>query len=82
MLCGILNVMDATGNLARWRIRLSAVDSVVVHRAGVEHHAADALSALPTTKMDESPLEDDVPLLTIAEAQPKEKKQRRTQKCA
>lgn len=52
----------------RWRLRLSEFDFEALHQADVKHEAADALSLLPTTRMDESLLEDDVPVLTITKA--------------
>lgn len=39
---------------------------------------ADAISRLPTTGMDESPLSDDVAVLTTTNAQPKRDKTKKT----
>ncbi|NJR72360.1 MAG: hypothetical protein HC782_04920 [Gammaproteobacteria bacterium] len=36
-----------------------------MHRAGVKHQAADALSRLPKTGADTTPLEDDLPLMAV-----------------
>lgn len=36
-----------------------------MHRAGVKHQAADALSRLPTTGADTTTLEDDLPLMAV-----------------
>lgn len=36
-----------------------------LHRTGIKHRAADALSQLNTTSQDEVPLEDDLALYTI-----------------
>lgn len=38
----------------------------VVHRAGIEHHAVDALSRLPTDGADNTPREDKLSVLLIA----------------
>lgn len=59
---------DERSKLARWRRRLLELDFEVAHRAGVKQCSALALSGLPTTGMRESPQEDDVLVLTIAEA--------------
>ena len=61
----ILNMADATGKLARWRLRLAEYEFDVVHRAGVKHQAADALSRLPTDGEDKAPLDDEIPVLVI-----------------
>ena len=42
----VLNLADAKGRLAGWRLRLSEYDFVVEHRAGIKHQAAEALSRL------------------------------------
>lgn len=55
----------ANGKLARWSLRLASLDHDVVHRAGVKHQADEALSRLETTKPDEQPIDDDLPLLLI-----------------
>lgn len=40
-------------------------DYDIVHRAGVNHQAADALSRLPSDRTDKTLLEDDLPLLIV-----------------
>jgi len=62
----ILNLSDASGKLQRWRLRLLEFEFDVVHRPGIKHQAADALSRLNTQGEDEEPLEDEVPTLLIA----------------
>lgn len=42
----ILNMTDGTGNLARWRLWLSAFDFEVVRRSGIKHLALYALFCL------------------------------------
>ena len=61
----ILNLSDATGRLARWRLRLADYDYTVEHRRGIVHQAADALSRLPSDGMDETPLDDEIPLFLV-----------------
>ena len=60
----VLNLADAKGRLARWRLRLSEFDFDVEHRAGIKHQAADALSRMTTTGLDTTPLGDDIPCFT------------------
>ena len=60
----VLNLADAKGRLARWRLRLSEFDFDVEHRAGVKHQAADALSRMETTGLDTRPLGDEIPCFT------------------
>lgn len=68
----ILNLTQVTIRLARGRLRLPKFAVEVVHRAGIRHQAADALSRVPATANDKTPLEDDntpvkndLPLLAI-----------------
>lgn len=46
-------MMDVTGNLARWHLRLPEFDFEAFHLDGVKHQAADSTSQLPTPLMDE-----------------------------
>lgn len=66
----IVNTTDATGNLARWRLRLSELVFEAVHWAGVKGQAPDALSRLLTTGTDKNPFDNDVAVLMRGEAQP------------
>lgn len=68
----ILNMTDATANLARWRLKLSEVDFEVVHWDGLIQQAAHALSCLETAGMHEYLIEDNVPVFTITEVQQEE----------
>lgn len=58
---------DATGKLARWQLLLSKFDNDIFHRASMKHQGADALSCLHTTGTYNSPLEDDVSVLTVTD---------------
>mgnify|MGYP003551043187 FL=1 len=42
----VLNLADAQGRLARWRLRLLEFDFEVEYSPGKEHHAADVMSRL------------------------------------
>ena len=57
----LLNIADVSGRLARWRLRLSEFDFEVVHRPGVKHQAADALSRMQTNGEDASRMDDEIP---------------------
>lgn len=61
----ILNMADATGKLARWRLRLSKYEFDVVHRAGIKHQSADALSRLTTSGNDDTTLDDGIPVMIL-----------------
>ena len=57
----LMNLSDASGRLQRWRLRLQPFEYDIVHRPGVKHQAADALSRLPTTGTDQTDLDDEIP---------------------
>lgn len=61
---------DATGKLARGGLRLLEFDFEFIHQAGIKHQMADTSWCWPATGMDESSLDEDVPVLTITEGQP------------
>lgn len=65
----ILNLADA-GKVARWCHRLPEYKLEVVHRLGAKHQAADALSRLQTNRLEESPVDDDIPVLAIGRNEP------------
>lgn len=65
---------DATGKLARGRLRLSESVFEEFYRDGVKPQALNALSRMSTTGVDESLFEDDGPVLTISEANPEREK--------
>lgn len=60
------DLKESAGRLARWRISLLEFDFEVVHRPGVFHQAADAMSCLPKEKfIAETLVEDEIPTLNI-----------------
>lgn len=56
---------DAKRKLARWRLHLAEMTVHVVHRDGINHQAADMLYSLETTGDDQTPLEEEIPLLLL-----------------
>jgi transposase InsO family protein len=65
----ILNLSDAQGRLARWRLRLSEFDYEVQHTPGAGHHGADVMSRLQSEKKEiaepSEPVDVDVPCFVI-----------------
>lgn len=57
---------DASGRLARWRLRLSEFDFYIVHRTGSKNQDVDAPSRLLTAETDGTKLKDRVPVLFIS----------------
>lgn len=55
----ILNMEDATGKPARWRLRLKELEFDVVNRAGIKNQAADVLYGLETEEEDTADLKDE-----------------------
>jgi RNase H-like domain found in reverse transcriptase len=53
----VLNLADAQGRLARWRLRLLEFDFEVQYSPGASHHAADTVSRLRVCDSDTSPSE-------------------------
>lgn len=56
---------EETGILARWLLHHSVMNFHVGHRAGKNQQAPDALSPLEITRDDTSPLDDDLPLMSM-----------------
>lgn len=54
----------------RMPLQLSESDFEVVIWVDIKHRAADVLSRLRRTGIDDLPLEDDIPFLSITKAQP------------
>lgn len=61
----IIIMTYAKVKLAIWRLRLSVFDYDIVHRAGINHQAADSLSRFDTTGEDTQEVDDDVPLMVL-----------------
>lgn len=61
----IFSLADATGRLARWRLRLSEFDVDVRHRAGIKHQAADVHSRLTNTEKDQASIKDNSPIAVL-----------------
>jgi transposase InsO family protein len=57
----VLNLADAQGRLARWRLRLLEFDFEVEYAPGKEHHAADTMSRLLPPARTEPPLDTAIP---------------------
>ncbi len=63
----LISLQDPAGRLARWRILLSEFDYSIDYRHGRVHQVPDALSRVPTTGLDETRLEDDIPCLVATQ---------------
>jgi hypothetical protein len=61
-----MNLSDAQGRLARWRLRFAEFTFKVEYNPGVAHHAADAMSPLPHQAVPADPIEDDIPVYTMS----------------
>ena len=61
----VLNLSDAQGRLARWRLRLLEFDFEVEYSPGKEHHGADTLSRLPVEQPVSAPLDTEIPCFTV-----------------
>jgi hypothetical protein len=53
----VLNLADAQGRLARWRLRLQEFDYEVLYLPGKAHHAADTMSRLKPSSVEDAPSE-------------------------
>lgn len=61
-----MNLLDATSKLAQLHPRLSEKEIDVVHRAGIKHQAADALSYLATTGEDWNSIDDALLVMAVS----------------
>ena len=66
----VMNLSDAQGRLARWRLRLAEFDFQVEYRPGSSNHAADTMSRLEPDHQStpEEPIDTDIPVLTLEDA--------------
>jgi RNase H-like domain found in reverse transcriptase/Reverse transcriptase (RNA-dependent DNA polymerase)/Integrase zinc binding domain/Integrase core domain/Chromo (CHRromatin Organisation MOdifier) domain/Retroviral aspartyl protease len=63
----VLNLSDAQGRLARWRLRLAEFDFTVEYRPGATNHAADVMSRLkPSEDPPEESVDTEIPVFTLA----------------
>jgi RNase H-like domain found in reverse transcriptase len=65
----VMNLSDAQGRLARWRLRLAEFTFKVEYHPGVAHHAADAMSHLPHQAVPSDTIEEDIPVCAVAHAE-------------
>ncbi len=61
----VMNLSDAQGRLARWRLRLAEFIFKVEYHPGAAHYAADAMSRLPHQPVPREPIEEDIPVCMI-----------------
>lgn len=64
----ILKMADALHKLARWSLALQEVKLDIIHRLGIEHDTADALSRLEPDGADTYQSEYDIPVLLVQDA--------------
>jgi hypothetical protein len=64
----VMNLSDAQGRLARWRLRLAEFDFKVEYNPGSAHHAADALSRMPHQPVPAQPIDLEIPVFALDEA--------------
>jgi transposase InsO family protein len=66
----VMNLSDAQGRLARWRLRLAEFDFHVEYRPGASNHAADTMSRLepPAADLPEEPVDTEIPVLALEDA--------------
>lgn len=62
----ILNLMDATGKLARWRLGLFKREFDIVHLAKIRHQATDTLSRLPTAGENCNRIDYALPFMSVS----------------
>ena len=62
----VMNLSDAQGRLARWRLRLSEFTFKVEYHPGAAHHSADAMSRLPHQEVPPEPIEEDLPVCSVS----------------
>lgn len=62
----ILNITKLTGKLARWRLRLSGLESEIVQRGRINRQAADAISQVELNWTHKILLDDDILELVLS----------------
>jgi RNase H-like domain found in reverse transcriptase len=58
----VMNLSNAQGRLAQWRLRLAEFTFKVEYHPGIAHHAADAMSRLPHQAIQAEPIEEYIPV--------------------
>jgi hypothetical protein len=71
----VMNLPDAQGRLARWRLCLAEFEFQVEYRPGSSNHAADTMSRLdpPAPTLLEDPIDTEIPVLTLEEVMSQKK---------
>lgn len=62
---GAPTMVEATGKLAQWRLRLSDFEFDIVHRTSMKNQGAEALSGVKKKGEDKTTRHDEVAVLTI-----------------
>ena len=62
----VMNLAEAQGRLARWRLRLSEFSFKVEYSPGATHHAADTMSRLPKQAVPDDPIDVDIPVDSVS----------------
>lgn len=57
----LMNIKEASGRLARWRLRLAEFDYEVSYIKGIKNSHGDARSRLPTTGGTQTRIDDEIP---------------------
>jgi hypothetical protein len=74
MMVRAMNILDAQGRLARWRLRLADFTFKVEYHPppAVAHHVADAMSRLPHQAVPSDPIEEEIPVFEVAHEESQE----------
>lgn len=62
---GTLNMEDATGKLALWRLHMSEFEFSAIHRAKIKHQAANALSGIRANDTDTTLFKGEMPIAVM-----------------
>lgn len=64
-LCWVMSMANASGRLARWRLRLLEHDFTIHYRKGLKNQVADAVSRLPTLGETATTPDLDIPCFVV-----------------
>jgi hypothetical protein len=67
-----MNLSDAQGRLARWRLRLAEFTFKVEYHPGVAHHAADEMSRLPHQAEPSDSIEEEITVCAVSHGESQE----------